>query len=131
MNPIHHLTAAASSRSRALFAIALLAAVALALLLMPDAALAVRDVGGGGGNGTGSVNAEAAGRNLAGLLKGVAQPVMYVIVAICGIAAVIRHQYLLIIGMVVGCVMLTVLLVEDGTGAIVAMAREFAKALGG
>lgn len=130
MNPIH-LTVPASGRSRtALLAVALLGVVALALLLLPDSALAVRDVGGGGG-GKGSVNAEAAGQNLADLLKGIAQPVLYVIAAICGVGAVLRHQYMLIIGLIAGCMLLTVLMIDAGTGAIEAMANEFAKALGG
>lgn len=131
MNPIHHLTAPASGRSRTLLAIALLAAVALALLLTPDAALAVRDVDGGGSGSTRSVDAEAAGENLSNLLKGIAQPVLYVIAAICGIGAVLRHQYMLIIGLIGGCMLLTILMLDAGTGAIEAMANEFAKALGG
>ncbi|HST38173.1 MAG TPA: hypothetical protein VLK58_01625 [Conexibacter sp.] len=128
-----HPTATGGGRSPALLAVALLGAVALALLLLPDAALAVRDVGGGGGSGkgTGSVNAEAAGQNLANLLKGIAQPVLYVIAAICGIGAVLRHQYMLIIGLIAGCMLITLLLIDAGTGAIEAMANEFAKALGG
>lgn len=131
MTITNHPTATGGGRSPALLAVALLGAVALALLLLPDAALAVRDVGGGGGKGTGSVNAEAAGQNLANLLKGIAQPVLYVIAAICGIGAVLRHQYMLIIGLIAGCMLITLLLIDAGTGAIEAMANEFAKALGG